>query len=94
MAGPLLLLGLLACVFVPASIGSSAPIVVVSEVCYYPVDLDRIERQLKEDNVSVSIMRTEGKLNTFLNIFGQELKLKLESFLRISFANSTKRMRV
>lgn len=66
MAGPLLLLGLLACVFTPASFQSRAPIVVISEVCYYPVDLDSVERQLKEDNVSISIMSMEGKCYTFL----------------------------
>lgn len=60
MAGPLLLLGLLACVFTPVFFQPSAPIVVVSELCYYPLDLDIVERQLAEDNITVSIMRTEG----------------------------------
>lgn len=62
MAGPLLLLGLLACELSLAFFQQpSVPIVVVSELCYYPLDLDTVERQLAEDNITVEIMRIEGK---------------------------------
>ncbi|KAF7287585.1 hypothetical protein GWI33_005943 [Rhynchophorus ferrugineus] len=55
MAG-LYLLGLLACVIPLASFQSPSPVLVLSELCYYPLNMSYIEKELDVLNVSVQIL--------------------------------------
>lgn len=57
MAGLPLLLGLLACA--PLLYASQPVTVVLTEMCYHPVNVEYVERQL--ENASLKMMPTEGK---------------------------------
>lgn len=83
MAGPPLL-GLLACVLVvspPASTSTAAthlqpsavPLLVVSEACFYPLDMEYVEKELTAYNLTFDILPDDGKINyakgsLFINI--------------------------
>lgn len=57
MAGLPLLLGLLACA--PLFSATQPPSIVLTEMCYYPLNVEHIQRQL--ENVSLKMMSTEGE---------------------------------
>jgi hypothetical protein len=59
MAG-LLLLGLLACAPVAST---EIPVLILSELCYYPLNMDYIDQEL--GNVSLKILPTEGKSKSY-----------------------------
>ncbi|XP_060516642.1 retinal guanylyl cyclase 2 isoform X2 [Cylas formicarius] len=80
MAG-LLLLGLLACVH-PLT-PSQLPVLVLSEICYYPVNMSRVKQELDSVNVTTDMLSYEDICEDhekILRIFSPESRLVVGSF--------------